>query len=181
MRCFIAVDIPKEIKDYLFELESKLASGRFAKVNWVHKKNLHVTLKFMGDVEEDKVDDIKAALRSIKFNKFKLKLSGLGFFPDERKPRVIWTGLEPALPLLELQQMVDSALLSQFPSEQRFQAHLTLGRIKFVKKRVEFMAHFKNFKVEGKEFEVESFELVKSELRREGPVYETIEEFKAAS
>jgi len=180
MRCFIAVEVPKEIKDYLFELQGKLSSGRFAKINWVHKKNLHITLKFLGEIDEGKAEDVKTALKGVRFSKFRLRLNELGFFPDASKPKVVWIGLDPQIPLMELQLDVDGAIREYFPSEGSFKAHLTLGRVRFIKKKSEFRSLADKTKIERLPFEVESFKLVKSVLSKEGPKYETIEEFRAA-
>jgi len=179
MRCFVAIEIPEEVKSYLYELQRMLSHGSFAKVTWVHKKNLHVTLKFLGEVPEHKVDAVKSALSSVKFSSFSLRLKGIGFFPNEKKPRVIWVGLEPDFQLIALQQKIDEALLSLFPAEQHFEAHLTIGRIKFVKKKEEFLALLKKICIKLLEFKVSSFKLMKSELTREGPIYSLLEEFKA--
>ncbi len=129
MRCFVAFDAGEEAKDFLYDLQKKLMGERFAKVHWVHKKNLHVTLKFIGEVDEGKLAEIKHALSQVKHDKFSLKLNGLGTFPPLAEPRVIWVGLEPAEEAIKLQQKIDEALLLLSPAEQRFTAHLTIGRV----------------------------------------------------
>lgn len=179
MRCFIAADISEEAKDHLFDIENKIAAGRFAKIHFVHKKNIHATLKFLGEVDGGKVELVKEALRKIKFKKFKVKLRGMGFFPDTSKPRVVWIGLDPPAPLMELQQSVDMALADEFPAEQTFRAHITIGRVKFVKRRTDLIEHLELVKVEPISSEIKSFKLFRSELRKEGPVYTAIEEFRA--
>ncbi len=177
MRCFIAINLPKEVKDHLYETENKLASGRFAKVKWTHKKNLHLTLKFLGEINDSQVEIIKHKLDSIQCQMFNLKLGQIGFFPDNLKPRVIWVGVEPPAKAMELQQEIDTALREDFSPEQKFHAHITLGRVKFIKKRVEFMEHIKNVKIKPLKFDVKSFELMESHLRREGPGYKMLKEF----
>lgn len=176
MRLFVAVNLPKEIKDYAYNLQRKINTG-LAKIKWVYKKNLHFSLKFLGEVEEKRIDKIKKRLSEIKFEPFKIKCSKIGFFPSEKDIKVIWLGIEPKEKFIKLQQKVDEALLDLFPGEQSFEIHLTLGRVKFVKKKKEFLGTIKEIEIEPIEFEIKNFQLMKSELNKSGPEYEIIEEF----
>ena len=178
MRTFIAIDTSDEVKDYLYDFQKKLRKD-YVKVNWVHKKNLHVTLKFIGEADGKQIEKAKEVLRQIKFKPFRLRLAGVGFFPSAKAPHVIWIGLKPEGPLIELQRKIDEELLTLFSGEQKFQSHLTLGRIKAVKKPEEFTKNAKELKVDELEFEVSSFKLMKSELSTSGPAYTVLEEFKA--
>ena len=171
MRLFLAIDLPKEIKDYVFELEKKIKE---AKITWVSKKNLHLTLKFLGEIKEKNIPELKKQLQII-HPKLKLKISTMGFFPNNKDPKVIWLGLEPEEEVISLQQKIDGELLTQFPSEQKFQAHLTLGRIKSIRRKEDFFQSVKSIQLEQKEFEVISFQLMKSELTKLGPIYEILE------
>lgn len=177
MRLFIAIPLPQKVKDYLYDLEKKINSN-YAKVRWVHKKNLHLTLKFIGHINEDKIEMLKKNLNSINFESFKIKLSSLGAFPNMNNPKVIWVGFEPEDNIIKLQQCIDEELLTLFPSsEQKLITHATLGRVKVIKKKKEFLNLLKNIEIEDLEFEVNSFSLIKSELTRNGPKYWTIENF----
>ncbi|MDP3728114.1 MAG: RNA 2',3'-cyclic phosphodiesterase [bacterium] len=171
MRLFLAIDLPKEIKDYLFELEKKVKE---AKITWVSKKNLHLTLKFLGEVNEKDLPKIKKQIQ-ITHSKLKVKLGATGFFPNNKDPRVIWVSLEPEEQIIALQQKLDAQLLMQFPNEQKFQAHLTLGRIKSIRRKEDFFNSIKSIQLEQKKFEINSFQLMKSELTKLGPIYETLE------
>ena len=177
MRLFIGIFLPEEILDYLYEVENKLKKNLPAKINWVTKKNLHISLKFIGETSENNLGLIKEKLNKIKFKLFKTKLGQIGVFPNENHVSVIWVGIKPAGKAIELQQKIDSELLGLFPKDQRFSAHLTLARVKFIKNKDEFK---KNIKIEinEKEFEVNEFCLVKSELSKDGPKYEILERFK---
>ena len=177
MRLFIGIFLPEEILDYLYEVENKLKKNLPAKINWVSKKNLHLSIKFFGEISKDNLGLIKEKLNRIKFKSFKVKLDQIGVFPNENYVRVIWIGLKPAGKMIELQQKIDSELLDLFPKDQRFSAHLTLARVKFIKDKDEFK---KNLKLETneKEFEINEFCLVKSELSKNGPRYEILEKFK---
>ena len=177
MRLFLAIDLPEKAKDYLYNFAKNLNKD-YVKVNWVPKKNLHLTLKFFGEVDEKKLDALKAELKNIKQEPFNVKLKGIGFFPDEKAPRVIWVGIQPEKEVIALQQKIDEALLLSFPSDQKFQSHLTIGRVRAVKKPKEFAEVAKSLKVEEIEFEISSFKLMESTLAASGPSYKLIEEFK---
>ncbi len=168
MRIFVAVDLNKEIKDYLFNLQKEVKE---AKITWVSKKNLHLTLKFMGEIKEDKIPQIKEELSKIKFNKIKVNLGKIGFFPNSKNPKVIWVSLEPEDNIIKLQQKVDEALLTIIPSEQKFQSHLTLGRVKQIRRDKDFQASINNIQIKPLELEISSIKLFQSELTRAGPRY----------
>ncbi|MEA3378159.1 MAG: RNA 2',3'-cyclic phosphodiesterase [Nanoarchaeota archaeon] len=176
MRLFIAITLPEEIKDYLYNLQKSLNTG-LAKIKWVHKKNLHLTLKFLGEVDAKALEKIKDSLKDLSFSKFNLKLTEIGFFPSKNNIKVVWLGLEPKDKLIALQQLVDEQLLTLFPHDQKFSAHLTLGRAKSIKKKKEFLDIVNNIKVKQLSFDVGRIELVKSDLTKSGPVYKILEEF----
>ena len=111
MRLFIGIFLPKEVLDYLYEAQNRLKKNLPAKITWVHKKILHLSLKFIGEVNENKINEIKERLNEIKFKSFKVKLDKIGVFPNENYIRVIWISLNPKEKVIELQQKVDSELL----------------------------------------------------------------------
>jgi RNA 2',3'-cyclic 3'-phosphodiesterase len=174
MRLFIAIDLPQEVKDYLFNVQKEFKQ---AKVAWVSKKNLHITLKFLGDVEEDKVEQVREAI-NVSSKKITVSLGNLGFFPSESTPQVIWVSVEPEDEVVQLQQKIDGELLSLFPSEQKFRSHITIGRIKSLRRSKDFFESVKKIKIEKIEFTIDSFKLVKSELTKKGPMYEVLENVK---
>lgn len=175
MRCFISVDLSDEVKDYLFNLQKEFSS--IVKVKWVAKKNLHLTLRFLGEIDDEQLKAVKKRLLDIRFNRFKVLLDGVGVFPDEIFIRVIWIGLISD-ELIELQKRVDESILDLFPTDQRFLSHLTLGRVKCVKDKEGLRRILNNIKVKKFEFEVDSFKLYKSELNRDGPKYFLLEGFE---
>ena len=180
MRCFIAVELSDDVRDYLYELvsgfQTKLRKEN-VKINWIAKRNLHLTMKFLGEVNEVTLGVVKERLRKIEFSAFELELDKLGFFPNEDYLRVIYVGLEPEKKIIELQQRIDMELLDLFGKEQDFHGHVTLGRVKLAKdkKRLKELA---GEKIENKKFIVEEFKLVKSELAKEGARYFTLGSFK---
>lgn len=174
MRLFIAFDVSKEAKDELIGAQKKL---KYAKLNLV--REFHLTLKFLGEVDEENVEEIKQKLKKVKFNSFEAELGSTGTFPSEDYIKVVWVGLEPKKSINELQQSIENALESMFPKDTRFHPHITLARVKFVEDKEQFKGNLKGIETKKIGFSVDSFKLIKSELRPGGPVYEVLEEFKA--
>jgi len=177
MRCFIAIKLPIEIKDYLFELQREIRS-EYAKINFVHKKNLHLTLKFLGEINNKKIEVIKERLRKINFKHLKVSLNDIGFFPNEKSIRVVWISLKPINAVIELQQKIDSEILDLFNKDERFSNHLTLGRVKLIKNKEKFLERLRSLNIENKTFLINNFYLIKSDLKREGPEYIDLEVFE---
>ena len=171
MRLFIAVPVPEPVKDVLVSVQKKL---KCAKIVLVKKNAMHVTLKFLGEVSDSKVDEIKKQLSSVEFAACKMQLDPVGVFPAAGSPRVVWAGLKPKQKLVELHQHIEQALAGLFPAGEHFHVHITLARVKFVENKKEFKELLKTISVPAVGFEVNSFELVKSTLTPEGPVYKTI-------
>ena len=176
MRLFIAINLPNKVRDYVYNLCKEINSNNI-KVNWIHKKNLHLTMKFIGEVEDSKVNEIKDRLNHIEYEKFILNLETIGFFPNNDFIRIIWIGVNPEEKVIELQKKIDSSLLDLISKDQRFDAHLTIGRIKNIKNREEFIKKIKDTKLEKIQFNVNEFKLMKSTLSKDGPTYEEIANF----
>lgn len=178
-RLFVALEMSPEAKNELLLVQKKLPR-QLAKITWVAKKKFHLTLKFLGDADDSQIPVIIERLSKINFNKFNLNLNKIGFFPDLRKGdlRVIWVSVAPETNLIKLQLAVDEQLLDIFPSEQKFQAHLTLGRIKMVKKQKEFFEEASKVAVKPICFEATSFSLYNSRKVGGGQVYNVIKEFQ---
>lgn len=131
MRLFIAFDLPEEVRGALRELMSRLKPAA-GSVRWVRPEGMHVTLKFIGETDANKLDSIRAALAAIHSPApAEMRFRGLGFFPDERRPRVIWCGIEASRNVAALAADIESALEPLgIPRETRdFTPHLTLARI----------------------------------------------------
>lgn len=175
MRLFIAIELNDEMKDYLFNLQKELKLD--AKIKWVGKKHMHLTLKFLGDVAEEKLNKIIELLSGVKFEAFEFGLKCLGVF-DKSFPRVLFVDLWPTDKIMDLQFKVENMLKNLFEMDKRFKAHLTIGRIKFVKDKSKFLDIIERFKVKDIRTKVDSFCLIKSVLRKEGPEHTIIKEFK---
>ena len=134
MRTFIAIEISDGAKSALGQIQAHLKYAG-ADVKWVENENIHLTMKFLGEVKEDKVEEIKMALDAIgrETKPFEIVLKGIGAFPNIDYPRVIWVGIDKgAAEATEVSRKVDDELLKiGFPKESRpFAAHLTLGRVR---------------------------------------------------
>lgn len=171
MRLFIGVPVPNKVKDVLVSAQLKL---KHAKMVLVKKEAMHVTLNFLGEVSDSKIDEIKKQLSGVRFEKSSVRLDGLGVFPAAGTPKVVWAGLKPKKKLVELHQQIEQVLAGLFPAGEHFHVHITLARVKSVENKKEFKELLKTVSVPPLEFDVKSFELVASTLTPEGPVYQTI-------
>ena len=135
VRLFVALEIPAAVRDNLAALINALraadASSSKNKARWVRPENLHVTLKFIGNVDAGKMDPIREALAEVcSSSSVELHFRGLGFFPNEKRPRVLWAGIEASPNLAPLAASVDARLEKLgIPRETReFSPHLTIAR-----------------------------------------------------
>jgi RNA 2',3'-cyclic 3'-phosphodiesterase len=130
MRLFVALDIPESVRTSLATLSAKLRDACL-NARWPRIEGLHVTLKFIGETPAEKTEIIMAALAAVPVRApFSINFRGLGFFPDARRPRVLWAGIESSPKLAQLAAAVDAALHPLgIPREERsFTPHLTLAR-----------------------------------------------------
>ena len=167
-RLFVAVDLPDSIRERIVPLCTGLSGAR-----WVPVTQLHLTLKFIGDADEQHFEAIRQQLATITLPAFSLRFSGIGCFPSSRSPRVVWLGLEECPALHQLQQAVESQLqLIGCPREDRpFALHLTLARL-----RESHPAAYERYAVRHREyscpsFPVTSFYLYSSKLSAQGAIH----------
>lgn len=127
MRLFIAIDIPEDLKKSFAQLRTDIPGAR-----WVPPEQIHLTLAFLGDVEEAVGETLRGELARIRVPSFTLRPAGNGCFPGVRRPRVLWVGLRPEPRLLGLAAAVHHAVLAcGLPLEERpFAPHITLARLK---------------------------------------------------
>jgi 2'-5' RNA ligase len=129
MRVFIALDIPADVRAGLTKY---MESARLLapEARWARVEGLHVTLKFVGEASESRVEEIKTALASVKAAPFTVRFAGVGFFPNPKAARVFWAGVDGGDDLPRLASTVDAALERlAFPRETKaYHPHLTLAR-----------------------------------------------------
>ena len=181
LRAFIAVDLPESVRSSLSEAQEVLKRQNI-RVKWVHPSNIHLTLKFLGNIDVADVDKISGAmaLATKDCPAISLAAKGAGVFPDSKRPRVLWIGLSGQLEMLQdIQQALDDHLADLgFAKESReFKAHLTLGRVKGKIDRDRLKTAISGLEgFETKPFEVNRIVLFKSELRQSGAVYTQLRE-----
>lgn len=135
IRCFIAIAIPEELKEKLRRIETALDAG-YRGVSWVRPENIHLTLKFLAEIDAASVELVAAALEEAAATTapFTLAAEGIGGFPSLKGPRVIWAGIKDHPALTELHQKIEDVLSAKgFERDaRRFHPHLTLCRIKAI-------------------------------------------------
>jgi RNA 2',3'-cyclic 3'-phosphodiesterase len=134
LRSFIAIELPAKVQSAISDSTASLQKALPKPlVRWVTSKNLHLTLKFLGDVSPANLERLAEALQSesVRHEKFSLSVGGLGAFPTSHRPRVIWIGLEAPAMLTAVQRAVEAVSSRMgYPSEDRpFSPHLTIGRV----------------------------------------------------
>ncbi len=168
MRLFLSCKIPEDIADYITELSKKLPEAKLSV-----PKNIDLTIKFMGNIPDNKVNEIKKRLSKIKFSSFKAMLNGIGVFTEDFI-RVVWVGLTPSEKFEELNIQVNDLLKGLVPKEKRFQAHLTIARVKYVDDKKKFLAALKKIKIKPITFNVNELILFQSKLSPKGAIHEPL-------
>lgn len=175
MRAFIAIDLPEKVKSKMAELENDLKKCGLA-FRWVKPENLHLTLKFLGNINQEQVSKIKEAITKIsgKFSAFKANFNGFGFFPNEKKPKIFFISIDKEELFKNIARELEEELETLgFDKENRFKSHITLARIKDLKNIDSLKIKIENTQLDGK-FPADSIILYKSTLTEEGPIYEKI-------
>ena len=179
IRTFIAIEIPGKIQEKIGELHNRL-KGSGSTISWTKPANIHLTLKFLGDTDNEIIDEIAAELQQAvqTITDFKINVKGTGAFPNFKRPRVIWIGAKSDGDQLQrLAEQVETCMENfGFEKEnRRFSAHLTLGRVKDIKGIEPVMEKLKSYEeFEVGSFAVKEFYLIKSELNPAGSIYTTL-------
>jgi len=183
IRSFLAFSLPPEIRDVVGRVLGDL-SGASRDVKWVRPGSLHLTVVFLGDVDEASISSVKRAAADVcrAFAPFRLRVSGTGFFPNPRRPRVIWLGLDGDVePMGRFRDALQEALapLGFAPERRPFRPHLTMGRFRkggFPDDRLnEALESHRN--ETSPECVLPELVLFRSDLRPTGAVYTVLERF----
>lgn len=183
IRCFIAVDIEDELKKQLEKVQEKIMVCG-ADIKYVERENIHLTLKFLGEVEERRIEPIKRALLEVadKYTPFEIELGGIGVFPSPSYLRVIWVGITRGQDKLgEIHTKIEENLYQLgFKRENRgFSCHITVGRVRSPRnkgKLVEVLSRLRDIQIGTQT--VDSIELKQSQLSPKGPIYTTLKSVK---
>lgn len=178
MRTFVAVEIQNSsVLDAIVKLQSDLK----IQASPVNKQNMHFTLLFLGEIPDEKADDIKKALSSVNFKPIEVRFTHLGAFPDSKFPRVVWIGTDEQAgkQLVDLASKVEEGLAPLgFKSDKPFKPHLTIFRIKNkINGITDILERFKTVDL-GKEV-ITELKFKKSILTPNGPIYSDLQVVKA--
>lgn len=180
MRIFVAVDLPPHMLEKIEEITTFFNNKTPPKaLKWVEKDNLHLTIKFIGEINNDQVEPIKHILSKslADHNAFDIEISGLGMYPHKNSPRVIWLGITNKKPLINIFKILDKSLTAQDikPEQRGFTPHLTIARVRrntdkaTVKEIGEILSQFKVDDLGN--ITIDQVKLYQSVLTPSGPIY----------
>jgi len=175
IRTFISVPVPEP----LFNLQKKLKvtiSEKMGKIRWLHKDQIHLTIKFLGDTTEDSINDVRHVMQKVadEFKPFNLTVQKTGCFPRIERPRVMWTGVSGELDkLYQLVEKIQKKLNPLgFPKdEKKYHPHITIARAKYPQKKTPDILTFLNTSFDPIPFPIKKVQFISSELFPNGPVY----------
>ncbi|MDX9861213.1 MAG: RNA 2',3'-cyclic phosphodiesterase [Rhodospirillales bacterium] len=174
MRLFVGIPLPLYVRDRLAMLASGLPGAR-----WVRPESLHVTLRFIGEVDEGQAEDIDAALAAIRAPAFALTVAGVGCFDRGRQVHAVWAGIEAGPAIGHLHEKVESAVVrcGLAPERRNFKPHVTLARLRNtpVRRVGEYMQTRQG--TFGGPFTADRFTLFRSHLGSEGALYEVLVDY----
>lgn len=185
-RVFIAINLDDEIKEYIAKVQEgieQLRGSLHGKMKLVEKENLHISLKFLGNLDSMAIEKTKAVLQKVsrQYQPFFIDLSeNIGVFPNFKRPRVIWIGVgEGNNKIVEIYQVLENELKTEsfYQMENNFSVHITLARIKYIKNSPKLVDYLKTIEIENLSQKVQSIELMESCLTDEGPIYHVMKYF----
>jgi 2'-5' RNA ligase len=181
MRLFIALTLPTEVQSGLSRFIETLKPAAVGTIRWVKPANLHLTVKFLGEVREQNAKQVLDAVGQVANDTlpFTFSIQGSGVFTDSKHPRVLWVGVQSAEPIVLLSKRLDKSLqtLGFSPEGRPFNPHLTLGRVNDGVSETHLKGLMTQFlQTENRLFgsiHAEELHIIKSDLRPEGPIYTT--------
>ena len=180
VRSFLAIEIEKDLIPKISKVQDSFKETE-ANIKYVSKENMHFTLKFFGDVDEDKLEEIELTIKKVLKNhsSFDLTIEGCGNFPKPDIIKVIWIGIAKNEAMINLQKDLDKEFKKiGFRKEKKFISHLTIGRPRNQKNKNELKNIIKeNKNVKIGSMKVSKIHLKKSTLTPKGPIYEDIKVF----
>jgi len=184
MRAFIAIELSPDLKKHLASLEEQLKSSG-ADVKWVKPENIHLTLKFLGEIDEKRLGEIAKIIQETtsKNKPFYISLASPGAFPNINSPRVIWIGIDKGDSETKQFAIIleeETAKVGIPPESRPFSTHITLGRVRSGKNCEKLVKNLENLASkppeDAPEFLVTKITLFKSTLTLGGPIYEALKE-----
>lgn len=182
IRTFIAAHLSDKVREQIFAFQSDLKRWN-ADVKWVRPESMHITLKFLGDIFPDQIESITGIMHDVAKleNPFTIHIQGVGCFPNEKRPRVLWLGIQS-----ETDSLVDLAnglnikleALGFEPEKRSFKPHLTLGRVKSLKKIENVIESMHEEGFNGTPVLIESIYLMQSYLKSSGAEYKVLKQIQ---
>lgn len=178
VRAFLALEVSEEVRSRIMELEKELEESG-ADIKLVERENLHVTMKFLGEINKAVLEGVYNIMDGLREDKFEIKVEGVGAFPNLRVLRVLWVGIrDGADRVIGIQRRLDDQLIRLgFGKERDFVPHITVGRVKTPRNKERILQILEKYK--GHYFGmcmVERLVLKKSVLTPRGPVYSNLKE-----
>ncbi len=178
IRAFLSVDIEDHgLLSQISEIQNRVDTSS-AKMKLVEIENIHFTLRFLGDTSVSTIDEIESSLNQINFEPFNIEVVGVGAFPNNRRPRVIWIGVtQNADSIVKLKREIDSRLktFGYQPEGKKFTPHATIARVRYIKDAERLARNLGELGgVQIGTMTVSKFNMKKSVLTPSGPIYETL-------
>jgi len=172
-RCFVALDLSREAINEIKRIQELIKKQNLFTGRFTDSENLHLTVKFLGEIDEEKIEKVRERLKQVKFPSFEARIGEVGVF-SKNFIKIIWVHLVGAE---KLQREIDEALKDIFDPEQRFMSHITLARVKYVGNKNALLEYLESIKPEKISFNVDKFFLKESQLFSGGPVYSDLDEY----
>ena len=181
LRAFLAIDLDDDLKPKINKVIKQFKQID-TKIKYVELLNLHLTLKFFGDIDTEGLEVLENAIARVvdEFEPFNIKIKGCGAFPNTNRIKVIWVGIDDDTILKDLHDKLDKEFIKLgFDKDRKFSTHLTIGRMKSGKNKNQVKSTIEEFEdIEIGEMEVTQISLKKSTLTPQGPIYEDLKIFE---
>ena len=181
IRAFLAIDLDDDLKPKINKIIREFKKTD-ARIKYVELTNLHLTLKFFGDIDTEGLSLLEDAISNVlsEFESFNVKIKGCGAFPNSNRINVIWVGIDDDSIIRDMHDRLDKEFVRLgFDKDRKFSTHLTIGRMKSAKNKNKVKSTIEEFKdVEIGEMEVTQISLKKSTLTPAGPIYEDLKIFE---
>ncbi|MBQ6138692.1 MAG: RNA 2',3'-cyclic phosphodiesterase [Methanobrevibacter sp.] len=181
VRSFLAIELKEDLVPKILDVQKEFKKTN-ANIKYVPSENMHFTLKFFGNIDEDMIDDISDSVEKVikNYSSFDLNIKNCGCFPNKNVIKVLWLGLEEGSPIKSLQKDLDMEFKKLgFKKERNFISHLTIGRVKSPKNKKEIKSTIEELEnIEIGQMIVYKICLKKSTLTPQGPIYEDIKVFE---
>ncbi|MDO5860606.1 RNA 2',3'-cyclic phosphodiesterase [Methanobrevibacter sp.] len=181
LRAFLAIDVDEDIKAKMYKIIKEFKQID-ANIKYVDLENIHLTLKFFGEIDSEGIELLSSKIESVvsNFDKFTIKIKGCGAFPNTNRIKVIWLGIDGDEVIKQLHDELDKEFVKiGFDKDKKFSSHLTIGRMRNAKGKNKVKSTIEEFsEVEVGQMDVDRIILKKSTLTPAGPIYEDLKTFE---